>query len=74
MAISVSSSPFEAVASAFSHAGTSLLAIFEEFGRARAAKALYSELSVMSDSELAAMGLKRCDISHTVYARVYDVR
>lgn len=51
-----------------------MLAVLEEFGRARAAKALYSELSVLSDAELGEMGLKRCDISHTVYARVYDLR
>ncbi|SHM89590.1 DUF1127 domain-containing protein [Roseibium suaedae] len=74
MAISVSSSPFDAVASAFSHAGSTLLAILEEFGRARAAKALYGELSVLSDAELAEMGLKRDEITNTVYSRVYDVR
>ncbi|MEJ8474969.1 hypothetical protein [Roseibium algae] len=74
MAISIVSSPVEYISSAFSSAARSFLTVCEEIGRARAAKVLYHELSCMSDEELGEHGLKRNDISRTVYSKVYDVR
>jgi len=74
MAATTSASVFELASHALSSAGKGILAFMEEFGRARAARALYTELAAMSDAELDALGLARSDISRTVYAKVYDLR
>ncbi|WP_346892979.1 DUF1127 domain-containing protein [uncultured Roseibium sp.] len=74
MAATTSSSVMEHASHAFSATGKGILAFFEEFGRARAARALYTELSAMSDAELDSLGLVRSDISRKVYAKVYDRR
>jgi len=74
MAATTSASVFEVAAHTLSSAGKGILAVLEEFGRARAAKALYTELAAMSDEELDALGLVRSDISRTVYNKVYDLR
>ncbi|WP_417667860.1 DUF1127 domain-containing protein [Roseibium sp.] len=67
-------SPFEGLSAAFSAAGQRFLAVCEEFGKARAAKALYAELACMTDEELAELGMKRDEISRTVFSKVYDLR
>ncbi|WP_417687302.1 hypothetical protein [Roseibium sp.] len=67
-------SPLEGLSSALSAAGQRFLAVCEEFGKARAAKALYAELACMTDEELSELGMKRDEISRTVYAKVYDLR
>ena len=67
-------SVFEFAADALASLGKGILAFTEEFGRARAAKALYTELAVLTDAELEAMGLKRSDITRTVFAKVYEGR
>lgn len=74
MAATTSASVLEHASHALSSAGKGILAFLEEFGRARAARALYTELVGMSDAELDAMGLVRSDISRKVYAKVYDLR
>ncbi len=74
MAATTSASVLEHASHALSSAGKGLLAFLEEFGRARAARALYTELSAMSDAELDSLGLVRSDISRKVYAKVYDLR
>jgi len=74
MAATTSASVIEFASHALSAAGRGIVASLEEFGRARAARALYTELAAMSDAELDALGLVRSDISRTVYAKVYDLR
>lgn len=74
MASSIIASPLEVVSGAFVSFGHKFLEVCDAVGRARAAKALYSELACMSDEELGQHGLKRDEISRTVYAKVYDLR
>jgi hypothetical protein len=74
MASPVVASPLEFISGAFASFGHKFLVVCEELGRARAARALYSALSAMSDEELSQHGLKRDEISRTVYSKVYDLR
>ncbi|MBD8877615.1 DUF1127 domain-containing protein [Roseibium polysiphoniae] len=72
MALSHAASPIETISSIASSLGRSFLETCESIGRARAAKVLYADLAGMSDEELANLGLKRDEISQTVYAKIYD--
>ncbi|MFD1697484.1 hypothetical protein [Roseibium aestuarii] len=74
MAIAHTASPLEVLSGALSAFGKSCAVVFEEIGRARAARALYSEFAAMSDADLDAHGLKRDEVTRTVYAKVYDLR
>ncbi|MBO0347177.1 hypothetical protein [Roseibium limicola] len=74
MALTYAASPLDGLSHAWASFSKSCAVFFEEVGRARAARALYAEFSTMSDDELDAHGLKRCDVSQTVYAKVYDLR
>lgn len=74
MALSQTASSFDGFSASLASFGKSLAAFFEEVGRARAARALYSEFSAMSDAELDKFGMKRDDIAGTVYSKVYDLR
>lgn len=74
MAFVHTTSPLQGIAAGLSAIGNSILAFFEDIGRARAAKLMYQDLSNMSDAELSSIGLKRNEISRTIYAKVYDLR
>ncbi|EFO32260.1 hypothetical protein TRICHSKD4_2059 [Roseibium sp. TrichSKD4] len=72
MAATHSVSLFEVFSNAAVSFGHSLHRIIEDYGRARAASALYEELSALNDEQLAEMGLERDHIARTVYQRVFD--
>lgn len=74
MATLATSFHFEGISEAVSSAFGKFLTVCEEIGRARASKAMYSELAAMSDSELDQFGLKRDEITRTVYSKLCDVR
>ncbi|NVK33595.1 MAG: DUF1127 domain-containing protein [Rhodobacteraceae bacterium] len=65
---------FEGVSEAISSFFSRFIAVCEEVGRARASRAMYAELSAMSDAELDQYGLKRDDVTRTIYSKVSDVR
>ncbi|ADZ68490.1 hypothetical protein [Polymorphum gilvum] len=50
--------------------GRGLFETLEAFGRARAAAALYEKFALLSDEELARLGLSRDDVTRTIAARL----
>ena len=73
MAITYTVSPSEAVSSTATSFFREIRTLMKEFGRARAASAMYEELNGLSDEQLDKMGLARNDISRKVFAKVYDL-
>ncbi|WP_150523311.1 DUF1127 domain-containing protein [Roseibium sediminis] len=54
--------------------GRSVRRAAENYGKARAAAALYEHMSALSDEQLADMGLQRDHVARTVFRRVFDDR
>lgn len=74
MADTYTASPFETVSASFSSFLREIRIFMEEFGRARAASAMYDNLNGLSDEQLDEMGLERNDIARKVFAKVYEIR
>lgn len=74
MADTYTASPFETVSASFSAFLRGIGTFLEEFGRARAASAMYDNLNGLSDEQLDQLGLERNDIARTVAAKIYDIR
>lgn len=74
MADTYTASPFETASASFSSILRAIGTFMEEFGRARAASAMYEDLNGLSDEQLDGLGLERNDIARKVAAKVYDIR
>jgi len=74
MAVQTAHSPFEVISHGAKSLFEGMMNACEAVGKARAARAMFYELSYMSDEELSKHGLKRDEIAGTIYSKVYDLR
>lgn len=74
MAVQTAHSPIAIISEATGTFFGRMMEAFDAIGKARAAHAMFNELSFMSDEELSKHGLKRDEIARTINAKVFDLR